>query len=255
MLFEFFVQSAQMIALYMMTIFIVAVLKKNNSLVDIGWGIGFVLIAFLTWTFSERLWWQSLTLLLVALWGLRLAWHIGKRNWGKGEDWRYAKWRKEWGKWVIPRSFLQVFFLQGSLMLLISLPIMWIMSQTQLSSLPLFLVGVFFWFIGWVFEVVADAQLSSFVKTKKAGQIMMKGLWKYSRHPNYFGEALLWWGMGLMAFSVEFQYWVFVSPLLISYLLRYVSGVPFLEQKYSKNKDFQEYAKITPIFIPWIPKS
>ncbi len=246
--------SAQVIAVHMLFFFILAQIRKNNSLVDVGWGLGFVLVALVNWYFSIRIWFHDVTAIVLSLWGLRLAIHIGKRNIGKPEDWRYAQWRKDWGKWFILRSFFQIFLLQGALILVVASPVVWIISQVSMEYQTLFFLGIILWLIGWLCEVLADHQLAQFVKTKKPGEIMTTGIWKYSRHPNYFGDATLWWGISLMALSVNPQWWLLISPLIMNYLLRYVSGVPFLEKKYADNKAFQEYAKRTSIFIPWFPK-
>lgn len=230
--------------------FVIATLIKNNSIVDIGWGLGFVLIAASTFWSSSQSTVQALTTFLVLLWGLRLSFHIGKRNWGKPEDWRYANWRKTWTYFYL-RSFFQIFMLQGALMLIIALPTIAINSSTTTPNPILMWGGAGVWLFGWLFETISDHQLSQFVKTKKPGEIMTSGLWKYTRHPNYFGETVLWWGIFLIALSVEAPWWTILGPITITVLVRYVSGVPLLEEKYKDNKEFQKYAKNTPIFIPW----
>lgn len=250
---DLFLLNAHVIAAYMLLFFVASVYLKNNSIVDVGWGLGFVLIAWVSWSLSAQMWFHTLALLLVTIWGFRLAWHIGSRNSGKAEDWRYAAWRKEWGELVYLRSFFQVFVLQGALMLLVALPLMGLMQTSWFfGTTLLYWLGFVVWILGFGCEVLADDQLRQFVKTKNKGQIMSEGLWSISRHPNYFGEAMLWWGIGLMAYAVSTQWWVFGGPLLITLLLRYVSGVPMLEKKYMKNKAFQKYAKKTPIFVPFI---
>lgn len=250
MFFETLLQSSVIIFLYMTGIFIIAQIIKNNSIVDVGWGLGFIIIALSSYWASEQLFHQTLTTALVCLWGLRLAVHIGKRNIGKPEDWRYANWRKTWKHFTL-RSFFQVFMLQGFLMLVVALPIIATNSSRTLEYPLLMWGGLVLWTTGWLFESIADYQLKNFVKTKKEGEIMTTGLWKYSRHPNYFGEAVLWWGIFLMALSAGSHPAVVIGPLTITLLVRYVSGVPLLEEKYKNNKAFQKYAKKTPIFTPW----
>ncbi len=245
------------IFIYMTSWFLVALWKKRNDVVDIAWGLGFVLVAWVLWFVYQPSTVHSLMLLgVITIWGVRLAWHIGQR-WLRSpqEDYRYAQWRAEWGKWVIPRSFFQVFMLQGAILLIVSLPSL--IAMTDMSSTPLQWwngVGLSIWCIGFFFEAVGDYQLGQFVKKKKPGQIMTTGLWKYTRHPNYFGEVTQWWGIWLLVSGLSGWIWAVLSPLTISYLILKVSGIPLLEKKYEGNKDFEEYRSRTSAFFPWIPK-
>jgi len=249
-------QSAVVVFFYMTLFFIVAQIKKNNSIVDIGWGLGFVVIAIFTLLINGNYNLRSiLVTALVFLWGMRLLYHIVKRNVGKPEDFRYAAWRKEWGKWLVPRAFLQVFMLQGVIMLVIAYPI--IMNND--SSIGSFgcgeIMGFIIWIIGFIFEVIGDKQLKDFIADKKnSGHIMKEGLWKYTRHPNYFGEATMWWGIFIITLSSQSGMFGIVSPITITLMLVYVSGVPMLEKHYKDNMEFQEYAKSTRKFLPWFPK-
>jgi len=246
-----------LIFIYFFVFFIVATLIKNNSIVDIGWGLGFVITAwFLQLQSSEAHLPQMVITLLTTVWGLRLFYHILKRNFHKGEDFRYAKWRKEWGKWVIPRAFLQIFMLQGVFMYIVSLSA--ILTSTAVerkTMIPLIFGGILIWSIGFYFESVGDAQLRKF-KSNPAnkGRLMTEGLWRYTRHPNYFGEATMWWGMLLIALGAGASIIAVLSPLTITYLLLFVSGVPMLEKPMKERADFQEYARHTSKFFPWIPK-
>ncbi len=243
--------AAVVVLVYMIIFFCLSLIKKNMSIADIAWGFGFVLISWYSFLMSTGQWFHILLTAMVSVWGTRLTFSLGKRNIWKPEDWRYAQWRNDWGRWVVLRSFFQVFMLQGLLMFLISLPILWMQSQSTLMSEALLLFGVVIWIFGFIFEVTADAQLRSFVKTKKRGEIMMAGLWKYSRHPNYFGEAVLWWCVFVMSLGVQMNWWLIVSPVLITFLLRFVSGVPMLERKWKGNKTFENYAKVTNPMLPW----
>lgn len=248
-------QAALVIGCYMLCWFVLGTILKKNSVVDIAWGLGFVVLScFAWWAVGGEFWWHHVSLVLVSLWGLRLAWHIGRRSIGKPEDWRYANWRREWGKWVVIRSFFQIYVLQGVFMLVIALPLLWLQWSHQLAWPILFWLGIVVWSFGWLCEVFADAQLAKFVQKKKPGEIMTSGLWKYSRHPNYFGEAVQWWAFFLMAFATSGVLFTVVSPLVITFLLRYVSGVPMLEKKYADNPAFQAYAQKTSICVPWFPK-
>ena len=253
---DYILCSAAAVFVYMTVIFVIALFKKDNSVVDIAWGLGFVLVALLT-IFLEKgfTFRQNLVTALVLIWGVRLAVHIFIRNRGRGEDFRYAQWRKEWGKWFLLRSFFQVFMLQGILLLIVSYPVILVnySKETGYSGLDAF--GFILWMIGFFFEAGGDYQLERFKKDpQNKGKIMSSGLWKCTRHPNYFGEAAMWWGVFLIALSVRAGWTAVISPLLITFLLLRVSGVTMLEKKYAGNKEFQEYAKRTNAFFPWFPK-
>ncbi len=253
---ECLIQTAWAVFIYMNIVFAVALIKKDNSIIDIAWGLGFILVAAFT-LFREagttNL--QVLISLLVLLWGLRLAVHVFFRNKGRREDWRYAKWRKEWGRWFVVRSYLQVFLLQGLMLIIIAYPILLINSTQTARISVLAVVGTLIWLIGFIFEAVGDYQLLRFKRNpENKGKLMTQGLWKYSRHPNYFGECVMWWGIFLAALSVSEGWTALISPLLITFLLLRVSGVVMLEAKYKENADFQEYARRTNAFFPWFPK-
>jgi steroid 5-alpha reductase family enzyme len=249
--------SALLIFIYFMIFFIVAQVIRNNSIVDMGWGAGFIVVAlatlFVQGAYVER---NLLLTLLILIWGGRLTYHIVRRNWGKPEDFRYAKWREEWGRWLVPRAYFQVFMFQGLLMLVIGYPIIVVNAHPQPGlALPDYL-GLVIWIIGFYFESVGDRQLADFKKDPaNKGHVIKSGLWKYSRHPNYFGEATMWWGIFLLALSVPLGWSAIISPLTITLLLLYVSGVPMLERKYKDNEEFQAYARITSKFVPWFPKN
>lgn len=236
--------------------FLLAHYKKDNSIADILWGLYFILLVGTAYfVYSEQDLRQSVVLLLVSIWGLRLALHIMRRHWGKGEDPRYTEMKKTWGKWTALRSYFQVFLLQGVLALLIVSPLLWIMVQDSASAFTWFdTIGLFVWFTGYFFEVVGDAQLSAFVKTKKPGEIMTRGLWKYTRHPNYFGEVTMWWGLFLITLSVPNAWWFFLGPLTITLLIVFVSGIPLLEKRYEGNAAWETYKQKTSILIPWFPR-
>jgi steroid 5-alpha reductase family enzyme len=253
---SFVVAAAGAVFVYMTAVFLIAVLAKDNSIVDVAWGPGFIMVAVVTfWLrpgFEAR---HLLITLLVAIWGLRLAIHIFLRNWGRGEDFRYAKWRKDWGRWFIPRSFFQVFMLQGIFMLIISSPLVLVNRSPESGLTLLDALGGILWLIGFLFEAIGDYELKRFKqKPESKGKIMTTGLWKYTRHPNYFGEAALWWGIWLIALSVDSGWAAIISPLTISFLLLKVSGVTMLEKKYAGNEEFAAYARRTSPFFPWFPK-
>jgi len=248
-----------LVAVYMTAWFAIALVKKDNSIADIAWGLGFVLVAGVTLARgagpSPR---SVLASSFVFIWGMRLALHILLRNRKRGEDPRYAAWRAKWGRWFVVRSYLQVFLLQGFFLLAISYSVILINTSVNSSPRPLGLLdlaGTVVWVVGFLFEAVGDAQLSRFRRDPgNRGKIMDKGLWRYSRHPNYFGESLMWWGIFLLALNVLGGWTTIVSPVLITFLLVGVSGIPLLEKKYAGNEAFQAYARRTSAFVPWIPK-
>ncbi len=245
-----------MIFSYFLAFFVVGTLIKNNSIVDIGWGLGFVVVSYFLLFIDKSLnFGQVLLTILVSLWGLRLFYYILKRNFGKPEDFRYQKFREDWGKHVIIRAFFQVYMLQGFFMYIISQPLIMMSDVDGSSILPLVVVGTLVWLIGYYFEVVGDAQLRRFkADSKNKGKIMKEGLWAYTRHPNYFGEATMWWGIALVALAYKVPLLSLISPLTITILLVFVSGVPLLERAMKGRPGFEEYAKETSIFIPWFKR-
>ncbi len=255
-MWSFFPYSAAAVFVYMTGVFIVALVRKDNSVVDVAWGPGFIVVAVLTFFLERGIEARHILITgLVMAWGVRLAAHIFVRNRGKGEDFRYAKWRREWGSWFMPRSFFQVFMLQGLFLLLIVSPVVVVNQSSTAGLSPLDAAGAALWLVGFLFEAVGDYQLWQFKKkAANRGKIMTGGLWKYTRHPNYFGEVAVWWGIYLIALSVPGGWAAVVSPLTITLLLLKVSGIPMLEKKYAGNPDFAAYSRRTSAFFPWFPK-
>jgi steroid 5-alpha reductase family enzyme len=245
-----------LILAYMTVWFILAMARKDNSLADVAWGLGFVLIAGLT-SLSSPAWpvRKALANALVLAWGLRLFIYISLRKRKKGEDFRYAEWRRKWGRLFALRCYLQVFLLQGLFMLVISLPVVIINADTRGAPVNgLDILGAGLWLLGFIFESVSDAQLHRFKKDPaNRGRVMTSGLWRYSRHPNYFGESLIWWGLSLVALSATSGPLAALSPALLTFLLLKVSGVPLLERRYAGNPEFEAYAGRTSVFVPWFP--
>ncbi len=240
------------IAVFMVIVFIIAQAIKNNSIVDIGWGLGFIATALvLLFTKGQFNNYNFVFVSMILIWGLRLALHIFLRARGKGEDFRYAQWRKEWGKNAAVKAFFKVFVLQGIIMLIVALPIVIVFSSAK-NQLNIFsLIGFLIFAFGFLFESIADFQLYCFKKNpENKGKIITSGLWKYTRHPNYFGEAVLWWGIAIFTIGAENYIISFIGPIVINLLLVFVSGVPLLEKKYTGNIEWEEYKKITPAFVP-----
>ena len=193
--------------------------------------------------------------ILVSIWGLRLAWHIHARHRGKPEDFRYLAWRREWGKWFYARSYAQVYLLQGALLFVVELPVLMINRSPGGTLGILEILGVFIWLFGFLFESVGDAELARFAKDPfNRGKILQTGLWRYTRHPNYFGEVVQWWGIWLIAVGVPGGWFGIAGPLAITFLILKVSGIPMLEKKMAANSDFAEYKRRTSVLVPWIPK-
>ena len=249
--------------LYMTCGFIYALLQKRNDIVDSMWGGGFIIIAIIA------LWYQvepTLPMIIVAsmigLWGIRLMLHITMRNTGKSEDARYRAWRDTWmehGKgYFLIRSYVQIFMLQGVLMILMSAPIFMMSIFSEINSMTWYMyIGLALWVKGFIFETVGDWQLKKFIAdSSHKGAIMKYGLWKYTRHPNYFGEIAMWWGIGIMVVPsmIPVSLVALISPLIITYLLLYVSGIPMLEKKWDDNPEFQKYKEQTSPLIPWFPQ-
>lgn len=252
-MFEYLLPAMLMIFVYMSSVFLLALILKDNSIVDIFWGIGFILLTILSLWKSDSFDAKKIIVgMMILIWGLRLSIHIFLRNKGHGEDFRYANWRRTWKNFVL-RSFLQVFMLQGFFMLVIVWPVLHINHGSSVEFGMIDIFGILIFLTGFIFEVVGDFQMKAFKKDPaNSGKIITTGLWKYTRHPNYFGEALLWWGIWLMAVPVIDGIYTILSPLVITWLLRYISGVPMLEKKYEGRADWEEYKARTPVFVPFI---
>jgi steroid 5-alpha reductase family enzyme len=193
---------------------------------------------------------------MVGAWGLRLGGYLAKRNIGHGEDWRYKAMRKKKGARFGLISLVTVFGLQGVLMWVVSLPVMFGNSDATPGVGPLAVIGVMVWAVGLSFEAVGDWQLAKFKKDpNNAGKVMQTGLWSLTRHPNYFGDALLWWGIGIVGAETGTGVIGFIGPVVMTVFLLRVSGVPMLERSLMKRREgYAEYAARTSAFIPRPPK-
>ena len=241
----------------MLTLWIVSLFIHDVSIVDIYWGIGFIVI---TWTShvvtgadSPRAW---LICAITTLWGLRLTAHLAIRNIGHGEDRRYRAMREHHGATFPFVSLGTVFVLQGVLMWIISLPLQAAHALgTDRDLTWIDALGVGLWAVGLAFEATADAQLVRFKRSPaNVGQVMDRGLWRYSRHPNYFGDFVLWWGFGLVALSAG-AWWALAGPTVMSVLLMKVSGVTLLESTIVERRPaYRAYIERTSAFFPWPPR-
>ncbi len=257
-MFQVMLISLLAIMIYMTAIWLVSLRMKNAGIVDIFWGPGFALAGWVYFVltpdgFLPR---KLLIVVLVSLWGLRLGWHIGRRNLGHAEDYRYQEWRIANGAswWWI--SFFKVFVLQGFLMWIIATPLIVAQYASEPANLTLLdSLGVLLWLAGFLFEAIGDWQLTRFkANSANKGKVMRTGLWRYTRHPNYFGDATLWWGYFLIALSVNSGFLSIFSPILMTVLLMRVSGVALLEQNLKKTKPgYADYIASTNSFFPAPP--
>jgi steroid 5-alpha reductase family enzyme len=248
---------------FMSVIWLISVRLRNASIVDIFWGAGFVAGAWIYLGLADartaRGW---LVVGLVTLWGLRLSIHLLVRNLGKGEDYRYRAMRQRHGRrfwWV---SFVTVYLLQGVIMWIVGLPLFVATRSATPNSLnsnsltQVDFLGAAIFFAGLLFETLGDWQLTRFkADPANRGRLLTSGLWRYTRHPNYFGDALVWWGLALIALATPGTAWVLISPVLMTFLLMKVSGVSLLEQRMRESKpEFAEYMDRTSSFVPWFPR-
>lgn len=250
--------TALLIVAAMLALWLLGTARRDVSIVDVFWGLGFVMVAH--WVrataagFPPRAW---LVTLLVTAWGVRLAAYLAWRNWGGGEDYRYQAMRRHWGPrfWLV--SLGVVFGLQGALMWLISLPVQTAIAAVGPAALgPLDALGTALVVIGIAFEAVGDWQLARFkADPANRGRVMDRGLWRYTRHPNYFGDAVVWWGLFCFALATGHA-WTIVGPVVMTWLLTRLSGVPLLEKKLAKTRPgYAEYVARTSSFVPWPPRA
>ena len=249
--------AAIAIAIVMIATWLVSLALHNASIVDITWGLGFVVVAWVVRlqgdTATDRQW---LLVAMATIWGLRLAGYLFWRNHGEPEDYRYRAMRKRYGDRFPIVSLATVFALQGVLMWIVSLPV-------QLGQVPdspdlglIAVLGVVLWLVGLVFESAGDLQLARF-KSDPANQgaVMDRGLWRYTRHPNYFGDACVWWGIAIVAAESGLGAWGLIGALVMNILLLRVSGVALLERSLRKRKPaYEAYAERTSAFVPRPPK-
>ena len=241
---------------YMTLWFLISLIKRRNDVADVAWGLGFVLLAWTSFFLSGGS--GALGVLagiLVSIWGLRLSWHIHARHLGKPEDFRYMAWRQEWGRWFYLRSYAQVYLLQGAFLFLVAVPVLLINRSPGGTFGFLEVMGLCVWLFGFLFESVGDAELARFTSDPlNRGKILQSGLWQYTRHPNYFGEVLQWWGIWLLSLGIPGDWLGIVGPLTITFVILKVSGIPMLEKKMAENPDFAEYKRRTNVFFPWFSK-
>ncbi len=234
----------------------VSLAEKRLDVADIAWGFGIALVALVSFLFAPvydvRL---QLMMGLVVVWSARLTLHIAKRHMRSPEDARYRALARMWGAGTPLASYFKIFLLQGSLMLVVGYVFTHASVFADGAFGPLALLGLVVWLIGFTVETIADRQLRMFLRTRGAdGPLMTTGLWRYSRHPNYFGEVVLWWGLGIMVLSLPYGLLGLVSPILVTYLILRVSGVPLAERELARHPEFESYARTTSVFFPLPPR-
>jgi len=255
---ELFTANATLIAGCMGSLWLLSLVLRDASIVDVFWGLGFVAVGCLSFAVTDggastR---SRLLVALATVWGLRLAIHLFRRNAGHGEDPRYAAMRRHWGARFAWVSLFTVFAFQAVVMWVVSLPL-------QLGQVvhggplgPLDVAGATLFSVGFGFEAVGDLQLARFrADPANAGRVMDRGLWRYTRHPNYFGDFCVWWGLYAVALSTPYGPWSLAGPVVMSILLMRVSGVPMLERSIRKRRPgYEDYARHTSAFFPRRPR-
>ncbi len=246
---------AAVIALFTL-LWLASLAVRNSSIVDMWWGPGILLIGLTYWLTDGGVQNRGrLVLALVGLWAIRLAWHIGARNIGHGEDFRYAKWRTERGASWWWFSYFKVFLLQAVIAWIVAMPLYYaVTAPAPLGFNAWDYAGAIVFAIGFCFEAIGDEQLRRFqANSANQGRVLDSGLWRYTRHPNYFGEAVLWWGFGLFSLAAG-GYAGLIGPAIITFFLIRVSGVALLEKTLRETKpEYQDYVRRTSSFIPLPP--
>lgn len=253
-----FFKAFLFIMIFLTFFWVVSVKIKNASIVDILWSLLFIIACATYFFYDSHYYYREIIVFgLVTIWALRLSLHLAIRNIGKPEDYRYQNFRKDYGAhryWWF--SFFQVFLLQGALAWIVSLPLLAINTKTFNNDLFILdYIGFLFWIIGFLFEAIGDYQLTKFKRnTLNKGKVLNTGLWKYTRHPNYFGNAMMWIGFGLLGIAVG-GYYHFIGPIIMVTLLLKVSGVRMLEATLKETKpQYKDYIQTTNSFVPWFPK-
>ena len=252
------------ILIYVTTVFLIAQLRADNSVMDIFYGPAFAVAAWVTIYLLQSQSVLAHTLAgLITLWATRLCLRIARKNWGKPEDARYAAWRSQWttrGKlYFILRSYIQINLLQGIIITIVALPVIIALTVSTASLTVITYLGIVVFAIGLAYESLADWQLDRYIANKRAGLVddplMRTGLFRYSRRPNYFGESLIWWGLAIMVLPLPLGYLALLSPLLITFIVTRVTG-PMLENIFLEKhpEEYRAYMARTSYFIPWFPK-
>lgn len=232
--------------------YVYALRTSRVDVIDVGWGLSFIaaVVVMQLYEPSTSLW-VVMTDLLVFIWGVRLSWHIYRRfSHSAVQDARYTELIRHWPQRLLPlQLFLRLFVVQAFLAVLISLPVV-VVHAYQPATSWLAVVGLMLWLVGFITESVADKQLRDFLVAPDHGELMTDGLWRYSRHPNYFGEIIMWWGIALIASQTPLWWLGILGALTITILIRFVSGVPLAEARSRSKRGWSEYARQTSTLLP-----
>ena len=253
-----YIQGLLLIISLMTFLWILSVYLRNVSIVDLFWGLGFIIVNAFYFFSSEAINIRQIVLfLIVTIWGLRLSIYLAWRNIGKGEDFRYREFRRKFGEfnyWWI--SYFQTFLLQGILMWIISVTLFGISISSNETSLNIIdFIGILIWIIGFIFEAGGDFQMAKFkMNLLNKGKVLNTGFWRFTRHPNYFGDAAVWWGYGLLCIASGSP-WYIIGSVIMTLLIIKVSGVALLEKTLKNQKpEYFAYIQKTNSFFPWFPK-
>ncbi len=259
--------SALFLLVYLIIAFMVGTIKKNNGLIDVFYGPGYFVVAltslilyFVTNTIVNIR--QIIITILVFIWALRLASYVFIRNRGKPEDYRYKAMRERWKTNIVLKSFIRVYIFQGIVIFIVAFPVWFvnisinppILNLLDFVGVTLWL-GVLVWLIGFLFETIGDYTLFKFLqKPENKGEVMDRGVWKLSQHPNYFGEVTQWWGIYIIALATPFGFISIIGPIFITYMIIKVSGIKLLDKRFEADDKYADYKRRTSQFFPWFPK-
>lgn len=247
--------SAGAVIALMFLAWLFSLVQRDASVVDVAWGLGVVLVAWLSFALADGA--QSRKALMVALttiWGLRLSGYLASRITREGEDFRYQEMRRRYGERFPLISLVAVFAFQGFGLWTVSLPVQAAQVPNSPSALTgLDLAGVALWAVGMFFEIVGDLQLSRFrADPRNRGKVLDGGLWRYTRHPNYFGDFCVWWGLYALALATREAWWSVVGPLVMSFILLRLSGLPVMERHLRRREGYEDYVRRTSAFFPFV---
>ncbi|HEU0317128.1 MAG TPA: DUF1295 domain-containing protein [Solirubrobacteraceae bacterium] len=258
MLGQLMLTSAAAAAGLVFAVWLLSLRLHDASIIDVFWGVGFVLIAWLCFALGHGSPGRRLALALMAtLWGLRLTVHVGRRNHGQAEDFRYARLRERDGRRFWLTSLYRIYLVQAVLMWIVALPLAAGSSGGAGSDLgPLAGIGVAVWVVGLGFEAVGDLQLARFkAEPASGGQVMDRGLWRYTRHPNYFGDVVAWWGIGIVGLGAGGAWWALAGPAVNTLILARLTGKPLLEATIADRRPgYVDYVERTSGFVPRPPR-
>lgn len=252
-MYENIIELSGILGVYLSSMVAVACYKKDTSIANFTWGGGVLIVALYTFfRMSNFLPQQIIIMSMIALWSIRLIVYVYRRY--TGEDPRFATW-----KWQgIKALIINIIWVFGQIIMIaiMSYPVVLINISNNARPFSLFdFLGVVIWSFGYWYESTSDNQLSNFIHNPvHKGHIMQSGLWLYSRHPNYLGESMMWWGIYCMALSLSYGWIAIITPITITFLLVYVTGIPLLENAMANNIEYQTYKQKTSKFIPWFTK-